>query len=264
MSLSDRLQHFDDYDLSGSLVLREGDKQDYAALSAHHYRAARPATMMRVLVLESTQPTLRSRLKWQQGQPLPAAVLVESLPGLRCRMRDYALSDRYVGLKDVRERALLLNAELRCISRVVVHPQWRGLGLAVRLVKAALDTATTPYTEALAAMGKVNPFFEKAGMTAYPRPPHIYDDRLTSALRCIGLSQSDLAMPEHIEQHLQHESPECREWFKRELTQWYRRNGGRHCKRSPTMAMMLTAARERLGLEPVYYLHVNDRKDATS
>lgn len=61
----------------------------------------------------------------------------------------------------------LLNAEVRCISRVIVHPSFRGLGIGVGLVRHALDTATTPYTEAIAAMGWVHPLFEKAGMEAF-------------------------------------------------------------------------------------------------
>jgi len=53
------------------------------------------------------------------------------------------------------------------ISRVVVHPIYRGCGLAVRLVRHALRTARTSRIEALAVMGAIHPFFELAGMKCY-------------------------------------------------------------------------------------------------
>lgn len=244
-------------DPTAALHLREGKMADYQQLAQHHYRAARPATATRVWVFESDHPTLRTRLTGQDNQPTIAAVLVESLPALSCRMRDFALHERYGSLKNCRERATLLNAELRCISRVVVHPQWRGLGLAVRLVKHALQTAVTPFTEALAAMGRINPFFTKAGMTPYERPPHAYDDRLLAAMARLGLGTCDLSMLQRVHDRLDQCEPAQRQWFERELQRWFSRNGGRRHSKQATLTDQLTAARDRLLLKPVYYLHVN-------
>jgi GNAT superfamily N-acetyltransferase len=165
-------------DIGAELVLRRGTLRDYMALAEHHYRAKRPATVTRVLVLEHAAPSVTERfLALWGGQPTAArrpqivGVLVESMPVLACYARDAVLGMRYAGLKDVRQRARRVNAELRCISRVVVHPQWRGLGLAVRLVTAALAEPATIFTQSLAAMGQVNPFLERAGMTAYHPVP---------------------------------------------------------------------------------------------
>lgn len=94
--------------------------------------------------------------------------------------------------------ARLLNSEVRCISRVVVHPQWRGLGLAVKLVRHALETMTTPYTEALAAMGRVHPFFKLAGMAEYRRPALKDRRRLLDALRYCGVEPWELASEERM------------------------------------------------------------------
>ena len=74
-----------------------------------------------------------------------------------------ATGGRYGG-PDRRAAAALLNAEVEAISRVIVHPVYRGCGLAVRLIRHALMHAETPMVEALAAMGAVHPLFEKAGM----------------------------------------------------------------------------------------------------
>src|SRR5437762_3018481 len=60
--------------------------------------------------------------------------------------------------------------EVGTIARVVVVPRFRGIGLGVALVRQALARAETRYVEALAVMGRVQPFFEKAGMRRYERP----------------------------------------------------------------------------------------------
>jgi len=57
-----------------------------------------------------------------------------------------------------------LNEKLNIISRVVVHPKYRTIGLGSKLVRETLSLAGTPYVEMVAVMAKYNPFAEKAGM----------------------------------------------------------------------------------------------------
>lgn len=202
---------------AAALELSTGSARDYAALAEHHYRAHRPSTMLRVLVMRDPRPTVVGRYLHRHDQTQTVGVLVESLPSLQCRMRDWALHERFGSWLPAKQRARLLSDELRCISRVVIDPRWRGLGLAVRLVRHALETAETPFTEALAAMGRVHPFFEKAGMTAYHRPPHPFDARLIAALERIGLSATDLATLERTWQTIDTQPPGIRTWLLKEL-----------------------------------------------
>lgn len=58
-----------------------------------------------------------------------------------------------------------VNRDIICISRVVVLPKYRGVGLGQRLVRKFIEETEYPYVETLAEMAKTNPFFEKAGMT---------------------------------------------------------------------------------------------------
>ena len=51
------------------------------------------------------------------------------------------------------------------IGRLIVHPQFRSIGLSTWLVRTMCARATTRYVEAFAAMGRVHPFFTRAGMT---------------------------------------------------------------------------------------------------
>lgn len=57
-----------------------------------------------------------------------------------------------------------LNLKLSIISRVVVHPKYRTMGLGRRLVQETLPLVGTEYVELPAVMAKYNPFAERAGM----------------------------------------------------------------------------------------------------
>ena len=130
---------------------------DYKKLSRYHYLTGPPAAHKRVYVIRTPQ-----RLR-RDGAPELAAVMVISPPVISVRGRNVATFRRYVD----RDRCAALgrlNREVECISRVIVHPSYRGCGLAVRLVKHAINTSPMPIVEALAAMGKIHPFFRRAGM----------------------------------------------------------------------------------------------------
>jgi hypothetical protein len=57
-----------------------------------------------------------------------------------------------------------LNEKPSVVSRVVVHPKYRTIGLGSKLVHDTLSLAGTEYVEMSAVMAKYNPFAEKAGM----------------------------------------------------------------------------------------------------
>ncbi len=265
-NLMQRLSALPAEPMEASLELCRGGWKDYHALEAHHYKAQRPATATRILALRHHQPEVVQRFKRcaagsdasaHHGEPKTVAVLVESLPSLSCRMRDVALGQRYGSMVDVWQRAQVLNEEVRCISRVVVHPQWRGLGLAVRLVREALQSATTIYTEALAAMGRVNPFFTRAGMTAYPRPTHPHDARLLAALAHVGFQPTDLALLSVVQNRLMNMPEKVRDWLLVELRRWYRQHYGRSQGYDADPMTHWRTAQAKLLSEPVYYLKDN-------
>lgn len=161
--------------------IESGTIADYRALSSYHYLGGKPATVCRVL---------RAVRTTAHGELL-AGVLVVSMPTLNGVWRRQAWPGRYEG-GCKRAAARRMNEELRCISRVIVEPRSRGLGVASALVRAYLAAPMSPATEAIAAMGGVSPFFRAAGMTEYhlPRPAH--DARLSDALAHRGLGLFDL------------------------------------------------------------------------
>ncbi len=75
------------------------------------------------------------------------------------------LRSQYFGLKNPRSRLALnaLNEQLWLLQRVVIHPTYRGAGIAAEFVNRACAICPVPWIETLSAMGQVNPFFERAG-----------------------------------------------------------------------------------------------------
>lgn len=169
---------------TSSPAIEPGTIADYRALSRFHYRAGRPATIVRIL-RASDAPT-----------GTLAGVLVISMPTIDGAWRRLAWPGRFdarlLGKKEALRR---INAELRTISRVIVEPRFRALGIAVALVRAYLDRPLTPATEAVSAMGALCPFFARAGMTAYRLPPSPADARLLDALHHARVPAAGLAGP---------------------------------------------------------------------
>lgn len=141
--------------IPGSFRIERGLMKDYHALARFHYRPGRPATVAGVwracyVPAEYGKPT----------QLAAVGVLSWPVPCVRERNLVFGLTGLRYG-----QKLAFANATLRTISRVIVHPAFRGTGLATRLVRRLIADCPTPYIEALATMGWVNPFFERAGMT---------------------------------------------------------------------------------------------------
>jgi len=164
------------------LRIEPGALADYDALGHTHYRAGRPARP--VHILKAVAPDLTT----------PAGVLVVAMPTLNAPWRSLAWPGRFDS-ESPADNAARLNDEVRTIARVVVDPRVRGLGVATRVVRAYLVNPLTPLTEAAAALGAAAPFFQRAGMRAYPVPPAARHGRLLDALHHAGVEPWRLATP---------------------------------------------------------------------
>lgn len=220
------------------VTIEPGGIGDFDALSALHYRGGRPATWTRVLRAVGRAP----------GGDRLAGVLVESRPTLNAAWRDLPWPGRYTR-GDKRARALRLNKELRCISRVIVDPRWRSMGVARRLVEAALASATTPASEAIAAMGAMSPFLERAGMRAYPAPVRAADARLEDALAHAGVEARDLIVGERADEAAGDA------FVRRELTRWAQASRATRSLLGAAPGRIARAAGARLSSGAVCYAH---------
>jgi hypothetical protein len=96
-----------------------------------------------------------------------------------------------------------LNASLSTISRVVIHPKYRAIGLGAKLVKDTLNRAGTSFVEMLAVMAKYNPFAQKAGMRIIAeQPPPRQATRIARTLQQLGFDIQLLGSQTYLQNRL--------------------------------------------------------------
>jgi len=167
---------------------------DYKHLGRFHYRSGRLGPCAGMYKLIDTHP------RGSSLEPV-VGIIIYSMPTAAVELRNVATCGLFSSLS--RTSSLeLINNNVRTISRVVIEPRYRGLGLAHRLVRETMGLMKKPYIEALAVMGKVNPFFEKAGMIKYIGTEPARSVRLKQALSVIGIEESNLVDVDFVDTRL--------------------------------------------------------------
>lgn len=134
--------------LRRGLVIEPGGIGDYHAFGPMHYRSRDNLGFVdKVFVLREKAT----------GERL--GILVYAHAPLELSLRNSATGGRFV------RNPRRLNRELRILRRLVMHPDVRGCGLGHWFVRKTLPRAGVRFVECLAAMGEVNPVFEKAGLS---------------------------------------------------------------------------------------------------
>jgi len=149
---SKRLKNCTIYD---NVQIKKGSIEDYRKLSRFHYRSKSHE--------ESEGLRARDCYKLLFKEEL-IGVIVYSRSYLNLKPRNMVFGKRYVFTPGDLHTANLINEEIARISRVVIHPKFRGIGLGSYLVKETMQKVDVKVIEALAVMARYNPFFEKAGM----------------------------------------------------------------------------------------------------
>jgi GNAT superfamily N-acetyltransferase len=166
-------------------VRKVHDREQQALLARFaslHYRSGTPATFAQVLAAHDGD----------DSEAPCVGVLCVSRPTLNGPWRARAWPDLFGERREPREMANALNLYVRTISRVIVHPSFRGVGVASMLVRTYLNYPLTPLTETLSAMGRVSPLFQRCGMREVACPRSRRDRRLGDALRARSLRPLDL------------------------------------------------------------------------
>lgn len=238
------------------LRLVQGNYEDYQQLAHHHYRAGRPATIARSSDGSQGIRSLRDRADRLAG------VLIVSMPTLNSSWRSLAWPGRF-NTGDKSRDAQRINRELRCISRVIIDPRYRSMGLASHLVGAYLNCPMTPLTEAVAAMGRVCPFFKAAGMKAFQTPPTLRDAKWLDALASVGLEPWELLDIQRAEDAL------CRHpWLLHQARQWakgsrttrqYMHNTSTTLSGPSSACKLIMLAAAHAAHRPVAYAHANPK-----
>jgi len=97
---------------------------------------------------------------WDGHEPVGICVFIAPPKTLSQRNRFFGRSGRW-------DRTTLrtLNRQLVSLSRVVLHPTYRGAGIAHQFVRRCCELCPYPWIETQTQMGHINPFFERAGFT---------------------------------------------------------------------------------------------------
>jgi ABC-type lipoprotein export system ATPase subunit len=124
------------------VTIREGSREDYDKLAYLHYRSGGFPVPQRFFAME-------------RGDEL-IGVIAYCYPPVNSAGRVKAVG--------YRPRVSELNEEWSIISRVIVHPKYRTIGLGRRLVEETLGMQGCDHVELIAVMAQYNPFAERAGM----------------------------------------------------------------------------------------------------
>ncbi|MEM2968953.1 MAG: ABC transporter ATP-binding protein [Candidatus Bathyarchaeia archaeon] len=157
----------------------QGTIADYKPLSQFHYRTAQLPPHRKIFTLKRKNETV--------------GVIVYSYPPLVCFGRS----------KVWKGTLAQLQKEISTISRVIIHPKYRSIGLGAKLVAETLPQAETPCVEAVAVTARYNPFFEKAGMQriAESKPSTPVTNALAQ-LHELGFDTNMLASTEYCKQKI--------------------------------------------------------------
>ncbi|MFA5864466.1 MAG: hypothetical protein WC975_07235 [Phycisphaerae bacterium] len=197
------------------ITLDECPFSAYKNLAHFHYRAGPPGPVDECFALSI--PSI-SRIS---NDPHIIGIIVYSLPPLNNHLRNLATNSRYLAARNFQSRAQLLNKELRTISRVIIHPQFRSLGLAAALVKNTLPLINTLFVEASAVMGLINPFFQKAGMTMYTAPPELKNEILLAAFHHVGIPTENLQNTPTLIQQIKNLKPTQKKFLLSQIKKYY-------------------------------------------
>jgi hypothetical protein len=233
-----------------NLQIVSGCLDDYKLLARYHYRGGHPGPTTAVFALKAETMITGVLDRKTIG------VVVYSTAGPGLELRNIATGNFFCSL-DRSTQLSLINTNIRRISRLIIEPQFRGLGLASRLVRETMPLLNVPIIEALAVMGWINPFLERAGMKAYKAKPAASSVQFIEALSLVGIEQTELIDPHRI-QHKFDRLGDSEARFIEQQIRFFLKSHGRRRDMPPGIERtryILT----KLTARPVYYIWFNPK-----
>jgi len=228
-------------------IVKAGPKE-YHELSVFHYREPSLSPHNAIYAIKDMHPG-RRRLGSDVG------VIVYTMPIANLELRNIATCGMFEGFGQRRLQLQMVNSHIRSISRVIIDPRYRGLGLAARLVRETMPKLNTPIIESLAVMGQINPFFEKAGMKPYfgKTPPR--NVKLTEAFGMIGIEDNDFVDAKAVQQKLEKLNAAEAKFIDRQIKIFLQAYGKR--RNMPGGIDRIRYVLSKLTARPVYYIWFN-------
>ncbi len=221
--------------LQRSVDIVRGSVKDYRAFSPMHYRNRDGLGFVDKVFL----------LKEKHDGTL-LGILVFAHAPMELSQRNRSTNGRFV--RNLRR----LNKELRILRRLVMHPDVRGCGLGHWFVRKTMPKVGVRFVECLAAMGAVNPVFERAGMVRVGRCP-LPKGRLT-LLKRMQEWRVDPFATGFVRKIAKY--PRVRQMVEKTVQDWIdATHGGSKYEVKGRPALELAQAfRQLLGEPPMYYL----------
>lgn len=218
-----------------------GKVDDYKVLADYHYRDSRLGPYAAIFAL-----------KGDFGRT--AGVIVYTMPAPALELRNIATDNMFIGL-DRSTQLALVNKNIRCISRVIIEPRFRSLGLASQLVRETMPQMQTPIIEAMAVMGLVNPFFERAGMKAYAAKMPVRSAQLIEAFSMLGIEKKELIDAQEVQRKLDRLPAPDAEFIELQIKRFLQSYGKR--RNMPAGLERTRYILTKLTERPVYYIWFN-------
>lgn len=219
-------------------------RKDCDLLSRFHYRDSSLGPYVAAFKLQ---------IRWRHSR-ITAGVIVYTMPSPGLELRNIATNNIFVGF-DRATRLSLINKNIRCISRVIIEPRFRGLGLAAKLARETMPLMKTPIIEAMAVMGRVNPFFEKAGMRPLTAAQSHRCAQMLAALGFVGIEKRQLPQVRKVHRKLEQLTVAHAGFIESQICRFLQSYGKRRLlqpglERTKFVLSKLTA-------RPVYYIWFN-------
>ncbi|MHC4575024.1 MAG: hypothetical protein ACYS76_12980 [Planctomycetota bacterium] len=225
-----------------------GSLEDYKRLSHFHYRDSRPGGFTKIFAIRPAK-TIAGVFGTKT-----VGVITYRMPSPEVELRRVALSGIFTGL-DTSTQVGLVNKNVRCISRVIIEPRFRGLGLARRLVRETMPEMGVPIIEAMAVMGRVNPFLERAGMTPYAGKTPVRCVQLIEAFSLVGIEEEMFIDPPKVQERLDSLAGRKAEFIELQIRDFLDSYGDGRNKRPGLERTRYVLS--RLTTRPVYYIWFN-------
>jgi len=251
-SKKEKVKKMETCTIASHLEIVEGNRGDYEGLSRYHYRGESLGPYVRIFAMRGRFATA--------SRAGTAGVIVYTMPTVALELRNVALGGMLEGL-DRQARIAIVNRNIRRISRVIIEPRFRGLGLAVRIVKETMPKMDVPMVESLAVMGQVNPFFEKAGMVRYDGGMPERCVRLIEALSAAGIEEEELNNPKSVQRKMEGLGRRAADFIEREIHNFLQSYGKRRYMQGGIERTRYVLS--KLTDRPVYYFWRNPNLQLT-
>lgn len=234
--------------ITKELEVVRGGVEDYERLAGFHYRERQAGPFVGIFALRA-----KGHLARRSGVKT-AGVIVYRMPSMSCELRNAATGGVFAGFDRVTGLSLV-NKNVRCISRVIIEPRFRGIGLASRLVRETMAEMGVAVVEAIAEMGMVNPFFEKAGLKEYIGKFPARCARMQEAFSVVGIEKQELSDTTDVQRKLKRLEGDEAAFIECEIRAFLEHYGKRRfmsagCERTGFVL-------SKLARRPVYYIWFN-------